>query len=112
MAPAIGDALVRRDHLAFGDLDLQCPGVLGPVDEADMARICRVGDVDDVPARVPERRGIEIPAIAGLMQRHLEGRLANQVGIADRLDIPGVALSRRQCHVFRSLDICWLSFLY
>src|SRR5262249_20599742 len=45
------------------------------------------GDVDDLPAFIPEHAEIEIPALANPLDRHLEAGLAVEVAVADRLDI-------------------------
>jgi len=45
-APTGGDLLERCDHLSFGDLDLDRPGILGARDEGDKLGRSGVGDDD------------------------------------------------------------------
>src|SRR5262249_2048586 len=88
-APAGGDALQRRDHLAVAHLDLNRPGILRPRDESRVLRGGRMGDVEHAPAAVPEMREVEIPPPVFLLHRKLEGGLAVQIVIADQIYVVG-----------------------
>ena len=93
-APAVGNLFHRRDHQTVGNLDLQGPGVRRPLDEAHEARVRGIGHLDYRPAAHPEMRAVEIPAIARLVQGHLERGPVLQVDMRDRLDIACPGFSR------------------
>ena len=86
-----------RDHDAAGHLDLgrTLAGKVRPGDELQIVGLGGVGHVEDVPARMLERRHVEVVAPVDLLHGHLEPGLAIQVVVADLLDVLGQRLFAR-----------------
>ena len=74
-APTGRDALEPRDHLAFGDLDLDRPSVFRPGNKSAKLRRGRIGDIKHAPTAMPEVRDVEIPAVVHFLHCQLESRL-------------------------------------
>src|ERR1700752_4103950 len=71
-APARRDSFEARDHLVFGDLDLDRPGLFRPGNERAIFRRRGVGDVEHTPAAMPEMGDIKIPATVHFLHRQFK----------------------------------------
>src|SRR5580700_11654607 len=73
VAAIAGSILERRDHEIVVEIDLAggCGRRTG--DEFDHLRICGVGHIDDAPSIGYKVAHVEIPVIAYMLDRHLEG---------------------------------------
>ena len=96
VAPSRRDPLERGDHAPLGDLHLQRPGIGRPRQKAHEARPRRIRHLDDVEAGMPQRAGVEVPALARLVQRELEGGPIVEIGVADLVDMAAIGLARRK----------------
>src|SRR5262245_31848065 len=97
--PARRDPFKPRDHLAISDLNLDRPRILRTGYKGNEFRRCRIGNVENAPATMPQVRQIEIPAAIHFLHRQLESWLVVEIVVTENLDVMGeISLRDRLSH--------------